>query len=347
MNSPSVFFFFCYLELSIDGERFVDEEGALQLAEEVKQKLEQAEDQCQASLKASWDECRPCLEDTCKSFYTSTYRRGFSTFSSKVETFFRQMSPVFMNSHEKKDLVVNQDSESVDVKVVQIEDSVNKMISEVSTLFDQSMEQFYKKHEEYDQSFQAAFELHTEGSSLRAHSHSSHNSSPEVFEGLGLNSVLESFLILVEEFLMNLAVITEAFHGPKETMSGVSEKKQGKLIRTDIYHVCYIGSYSHFTHCPSLSELHSELNEISHLINLSSQQYEEVLQIVQHHSEDTVLPHSGEGTLKPVSATAVEVNVFNSPTFTLNVPGELEVEDPAFIKYVAQEALRLYKEMSK
>ncbi|MGH0129482.1 UNVERIFIED_CONTAM: hypothetical protein FKN15_067592 [Acipenser sinensis] len=179
-------------------------QGALQLAEEVKQKLEQAEDQCQASLKASWDECRSCLEDTCKSFYISTCRRGFSTFSSK-------------------------------------------------------------------------------------------------------------------------------------------------------------------------------LNEISHLINVSSQQYEEVLQIVQHHTEDTVswikhmtqrfgwvtelanttvehesvfsitkvLPHSGEGTLMPVSATAVEVNVFNSPTFTLNVPGELQIEDPAFIKYVAQEALGLYKEMSK
>ncbi|RXM37216.1 Clusterin-like protein 1 [Acipenser ruthenus] len=378
-------------KLSIDGEKFVDEEvkralfgvkqmkeiveqneekhehlmkslrrssekkqGALQLAEEVKQKLEEAKDQCQSSLKTSWDECRPCLEVTCKSFYTSNCRRGFSTFSSKVETFFREMSPLFINSHENKDLVVNQDPESVDVKVVQIEDHFNKMISEVSNLFNQSMELFHKMHEEFDQSFQAAFtsELHTAGLNLRAHSHSNHNSSPGFLESLGLGDVLESFVDfgrrIFEEFS---SVITEEFRGLQESMSD----------------------------CPSLPELHSELNEISHLINVSSQQYEEVLQIVQHHTEDTVswikqmaqrfgwvaelanttvehesvfsittvLPHSGEGNPMLASYTTVEVNVLNSPTFIFNVPGELEIEDPAFIKYVAQEALGLYKEMSK
>lgn len=43
--------------------------------------------------------------------------------------------------------------------------------------------------------------------------------------------------------------------------------------------------------------------------------------------------------------TKVEVNVLNSPPFLVTVPGELEVQDPAFIQYVAQEALEMYKEM--
>ncbi|XP_058871109.1 clusterin-like protein 1 isoform X1 [Acipenser ruthenus] len=428
-------------KLSIDGEKFVDEEvkralfgvkqmkeiveqneekhehlmkslrrssekkqGALQLAEEVKQKLEEAKDQCQSSLKTSWDECRPCLEVTCKSFYTSNCRRGFSTFSSKVETFFREMSPLFINSHENKDLVVNQDPESVDVKVVQIEDYFNKMISEVSNLFNQSMELFHKMHEEFDQSFQAAFtsELHTAGLNLRAHSHSNHNSSPGFLESLGLGDVLESFVDfgrrIFEEFS---SVITEEFRGLQESMSGMSEKKQENDILSSItpsmnrqlcrdlrrnssecwqlQSKCQSCQVALFQDCPSLPELHSELNEISHLINVSSQQYEEVLQIVQHHTEDTVswikqmaqrfgwvaelanttvehesvfsittvLPHSGEGNPMLASYTTVEVNVLNSPTFIFNVPGELEIEDPAFIKYVAQEALGLYKEMSK
>ncbi|MGH0152342.1 UNVERIFIED_CONTAM: hypothetical protein FKN15_022207 [Acipenser sinensis] len=321
-------------ELSIDGEKFVDEEvkRALFGVKQMKEIVEQNEEKHERLMK---------------SFRCSSEKK-------QVETFFREMSPLFISSHENKDLMVNQDPESVDVKVVQIEDHFNKMISEVSNLFNQSMELFHKMHEEFDQSFQAAFtsELHTAGPSLRAHSHSNHNSSPGFLESLGLGDVLESFVDfgrrIFEEFS---SVITEEFHGLQESMSD----------------------------CPSLPELHSELNEISHLINVSSQQYEEVLQIVQHHTEDTVswikqmaqrfgwvaqlanttvehesvfsittvLPHSGEGNPTLASDTIVEVNVLNSPTFIFNVPGELEIEDPAFIKYVAQEALGLYKEMSK
>lgn len=59
-------------------------QGAAQLAKEVTEKLEEAEEQCKDSLQAEWEECRPCLEDACKTFYTSTCRRGFATFHTKV-----------------------------------------------------------------------------------------------------------------------------------------------------------------------------------------------------------------------------------------------------------------------
>lgn len=41
----------------------------------------------------------------------------------------------------------------------------------------------------------------------------------------------------------------------------------------------------------------------------------------------------------------MEVNVLNSPSLVFSVPGELNLHDPAFIQYVAQEALEKYKEM--
>lgn len=43
--------------------------------------------------------------------------------------------------------------------------------------------------------------------------------------------------------------------------------------------------------------------------------------------------------------TKVEVNILNSPPLILTVPGELQLQDPAFIQHVAQEALSKYKEM--
>lgn len=60
------------------------EQEADKLAKEVTEKLEEAEEQCRESLQAEWEECRPCLEDACKNFYTSTCRRGFATFHTKA-----------------------------------------------------------------------------------------------------------------------------------------------------------------------------------------------------------------------------------------------------------------------
>lgn len=54
------------------------------MAKEVTEKLEEAEERCRDSLQSEWEECRPCLEDVCKTFYTSTCRRGFATFTTKV-----------------------------------------------------------------------------------------------------------------------------------------------------------------------------------------------------------------------------------------------------------------------
>lgn len=40
--------------------------------------------------------------------------------------------------------------------------------------------------------------------------------------------------------------------------------------------------------CPSVKELHIELNEVSGLLEVAKEQYEGVLGIVQHHTVDTI-----------------------------------------------------------
>lgn len=45
------------------------------------------------------------------------------------------------------------------------------------------------------------------------------------------------------------------------------------------------------------------------------------------------------------SETKVVVRIFNSPPLIVSVPGELQLQDPAFIQFVTQEALNSYKEM--
>ncbi|KAF5898996.1 clusterin-like protein 1, partial [Clarias magur] len=40
--------------------------------------------------------------------------------------------------------------------------------------------------------------------------------------------------------------------------------------------------------CPSMRELHIELNEVSELLDVAKEQYDEVLGIVQRHTVDTI-----------------------------------------------------------
>lgn len=58
-----------------------------------------------------------------------------------------------------------------------------------------------------------------------------------------------------------------------------------------------------------------------------------------------VAPESQDEQNVSVKETKVEVNILDSPSLLLSVPGELELQDPAFIQYVTQEALNSYKEM--
>lgn len=58
-----------------------------------------------------------------------------------------------------------------------------------------------------------------------------------------------------------------------------------------------------------------------------------------------VAPQSHDEHNLSVTETKVEVNILNSPPLILSVPGELELQDPAFIQYVTQEALNKFKEM--
>lgn len=51
--------------------------------DEVKERLEEEERQCQVSLRNLWDECKTCLESNCMRLYTAC-QHGLSTFTSKV-----------------------------------------------------------------------------------------------------------------------------------------------------------------------------------------------------------------------------------------------------------------------
>ena len=48
--------------------------------------------------------------------------------------------------------------------------------------------------------------------------------------------------------------------------------------------------------------------------------------------------------IRPKADSIVTVTLLDSAPITVSVPAELDVDDPAFIQYAAQEALSLHKQ---
>ncbi|XP_018531679.1 clusterin-like protein 1 [Lates calcarifer] len=424
-------------KLSVDGEKLVDEEvrralygvkqmkevmwrneqkhehlmkslrhssdkkkGAAQLAKEVTEKLEEAEEQCKDSLQSEWEECRPCLEDACKNFYTSTCRRGFATFRAKVENFFRRVSKRFGPREppiDAGDILVNQSTENTDTEVIRIEDSFNRLISKVGTVVNHSITLVSRMSSRLDKVLQRAFLNVTDALMEESTSDPYYPARDSGFlQGVGVEEVLDSFFdfgkSVVEEFG---AVVTQVFDDLHEAVEEEKKKEREsfprflqnrKLCRDlrkqtsecwQLQSQCEACQGALLTECPSVRELHVELDEVSQLLDVSKEQYDEILSIVQRHTDETVswlsnmaaefswvaqaasnsstpenifritmvAPKSHDEQNMAVTETKVEVNILNSPPLILSVPGGLEVQDPAFIQYVAQEALDKYKEM--
>lgn len=418
-------------QLSLDGEKLVDEEvrralygvkemrevmlrneqkhehlmkslrhssdkkqGAAQLAQEVNEKLEEAEEQCKFSLQSEWEECRPCLEDACKTFYTSTCRRGFATFGGKVENFFHRVSRRFGPREppmEAADILVNQSPEKPNMDVVHVEESFNRLMSKVGTVVNRSIVLVSKMSSKLDRVLQTAFFNNTEDQESTSDPFYPARDSG-FLQGVGLEEVLESFFdfgkSVVEEFG---AVVTQVFEEEKTKVRDALPRflQNRKLCRDlrrqtsecwQLQNQCEPCQGALLSECPSVRELHVELEEVSQLLDVAKEQYDEILSIVQRHTDETVnwlsnmatefswvaelassnitlvtpenffriaavAPKNSDDVVNAVTETKVEVNILNSPPLVLSVPVELELDDPAFIQYVTQEALGRYKEM--
>ncbi|NXE47757.1 CLUL1 protein, partial [Casuarius casuarius] len=380
-----------------------EKKEALRLMDEVKERLEEEEKQCQISLKNVWDECKSCLESTCMRFYT-TCRRGLSTFKRKVEDFLRKIPTFIFTFHEDKgkDIQFNEKPEKEDTQLVKMEDLFSQLLSDVGSIFDRSFAFFKQMQKEFDQSFQTYFMSDldlNESASMPAFSEDTNRNV-----GLQKDWGIPGFLQIVFDFSKTVfegvsEVITEVFDGYTDNRRDLPEQAKGKYSdRSGMFSKIVSGRQrtlckefrenssgclqfhercqkcqDNLLHdCPNVPELHIKFDEAFKLVNLSGEQYEQILHMVQRHTEDTsyllnkmkerfgwvselsnttigpenifnivkVVP----GDLSGTNETVVDVNILTSPTFTIKVPPNLDPKSAEFIEYIAGKALQLYKQ---
>src|SRR4029434_8547886 len=57
---------------------------ALKTAQEMETKLEEEQEVCNDTIKALWEECKPCLKNTCIKFYSRTCSSGAALVGRQV-----------------------------------------------------------------------------------------------------------------------------------------------------------------------------------------------------------------------------------------------------------------------
>ncbi|XP_040443325.1 clusterin-like protein 1 [Falco naumanni] len=378
-----------------------EKQQALQLMDEVKARLEEEERQCHISLKNLWDECESCLESTCMRYYT-TCKHGFSTFRRKVEDFLRKIPPLIFTFHEdqEKDIQFNEKPEKEDTQLEKMEDLFRQLLSDMGSVFNRSIIFFKQMQREFDQSFQMYFM-----SDLDLNESPSMTALPEDItrnNGSQKGWNIPGFLQTVFDFSKTVfegvsEVITEAFDEYRDSRRDVPEqakdpdrrgmfskivsgrqRPQCRELRENssgcpqFHERCQKCQDNLLHDCPNVPELHIKFDEAFKLVNLSEKQYEQILQVVQRHTEDTsyllnkmkerfgwvselsnmtIGPENIFNIVKVVpgdpsgnNETVVEVNILTSPTFTIKVPSNLDPKSGEFIEYIAGKALQLYKQ---
>ncbi|XP_034718518.1 clusterin-like protein 1 isoform X1 [Etheostoma cragini] len=380
--------------------------GAMQLVWETEQKLKEENQRCRDLTKSSFDECRPCLEDTCKAFFTSKCRRGFASFSFKVEEFFRKMATqleaidhVYNHNEENVDGTnspENQVTESgADLELLQADASFSHLLSNISQLYNQSIVLVKRMEQVLGHSFLAAFTTEARPSPLSA---MQGNLSAGFFRTVGLDHILDSVSDfgrnMLEEFSFTMADVIDEIQQAEEyfqqsstdlgSLSALGLSQSRYLCRSlrrqasecwQLQSLCEACEVYLLKECPGVQRLHTEMEEMHTLLNASRLQYNDRLQLVKRHTTDTqrwytdmddkygwvsqlsnstagphnifrvitVNPQQQMKSIPPKADSSVVVTILDSAPITISVPAELEVDDNAFIQYVAQEALTLHK----
>ncbi|XP_024136107.1 clusterin-like protein 1 [Oryzias melastigma] len=363
--------------------------GVMQLAKEMEHKLEEAEQQCRDSTKSSLEECKPCLEDACKAFYTSACRRGFASFSFKVEEFFRKMVAQTEAAYDPDRTAENQVTED-NLEVLQAEASFSQLLSNISILYNHSVTAVKKMQEVFGHSF---------SSELQISSVAPDGANNGFFKAFSLDHLLvsgyeygkealEEFSSSLVDMMMGDIQEPDGFLRPSSRDAGslsTFEQPSGSLCRRlrrqasecwKLQDLCEACKENIIRECPHVQQLQREMEEMQTLLNASRLQYNDRLKLVQRHTADTqrwltsmqdkydwvtqlfnttvdsssifnVITVSQEQKVKNSKLAAdssVTVSILGSAPVKVLVPAELKVDDPAFIQYVVQEALKLQKQ---
>lgn len=132
---------------SEDHQKFLDalektkhqKDEALRTAQEMEAKLEQEEEVCNETMKALWEECKPCLKNTCVKYYSRTCSSGSGLVGRQLEQVLNRSSPFSIWIDGEKMDVLRREGQRQNKELQSLEEKFTVMADGVDSIFSDSM----------------------------------------------------------------------------------------------------------------------------------------------------------------------------------------------------------------
>lgn len=132
---------------SEDHKKFLDalkktkeqKEDAMRSAQEMEAKLEQEEEVCNETMRALWEECKPCLKNTCVKYYSRTCSSGSGLVGRQLEDVLNRTSPFSIWINGEKLDVLEREGQRQSKEFKNLEEKYTEMADGVDSIFSDSM----------------------------------------------------------------------------------------------------------------------------------------------------------------------------------------------------------------
>ncbi|KAM7395118.1 hypothetical protein PAMA_006728 [Pampus argenteus] len=114
-------------------------EESMRAAQEMEAKLEQQEEVCNETMKALWEECKPCLKNTCIKYYSRTCSSGSGLVGRQLEDVLNRTSPFSIWINGEKIDVLEQEGQRQNKEFRDLEDKYIEMADGVDSIISDSM----------------------------------------------------------------------------------------------------------------------------------------------------------------------------------------------------------------
>ncbi|KAM6964804.1 clusterin [Aplochiton taeniatus] len=117
-------------------------EEALRTAQEMESKLEKVEESCNETMQTLWEECKPCLKNTCIKYYSRTCSSGAGLVGRQLEEVLNRTSPFSIWVNGENVGVLEREEQNQNQRFHNLEEHYSEVAQGVDSMFLDSMKVF-------------------------------------------------------------------------------------------------------------------------------------------------------------------------------------------------------------
>ncbi|XP_006864415.1 PREDICTED: clusterin isoform X1 [Chrysochloris asiatica] len=364
-----------------------EKEDAVKVTRNTEMKLKASPEVCNDTMTALWEECKPCLKQTCMKFYTRICRSGSPAVGHQLEEFLNQASPFYIwMDGDRVDTLLENDQEQNHML-----NAMEDRFSQVSRVMDELFQSRFFRTDPWKPFFHSPFSAFHDSPLHKPHffypkSRVVRNTMPFFYhEPLNFLNFFQSFSDMIQDVQQAMNVSQQPLMGEFATENNdtglvcreMRRNSTGCLKMKNQCEKCReILSVDCSASNPAQAQLRQELKtdlqiaekftkhydellksyqqqmfNTSALLSQLNQQFSWLSQLANHtqNEEQAYLQVISVNTLpnSEDTETKVVVKLFGADPMTVMVPKEVSRNQPNFMETVAKKALEEFRQKNQ